>query len=192
MKTTLAAITLAALSVTASHGVVTITGDPASGTGELEITEDITFTISTTGEFWLLVFDEWVTSDGHLTQSSQTPVTLAYSLNGVDSTTSDIQFADNLNLSANDVSANDGYLGTYTDPVAVNSGDIFVIKAGKWAMNEDVQLNPGIIGTFTGSVFLADDDGIRISNILTVPEPSSALLLGLGVFRLSLRRRRSK
>jgi hypothetical protein len=158
----------------------------------IEITEDITFTISATGNFWILVFDEWVTSDGNLTQSSQTPVILAYSLNGIDFTMSDIQFVDNFSFSVSDISANDGYLATATDPVAVTIGDTFVIKAGSWAMAADPQLNPGIIGTFNGSAFLANDSGDRISNVVRVPEPSSTLLLALGACGLAARRRRSK
>ena len=115
----------------------------------------------------------------------------AVSLNGADSTFTDLQFVDNFaSPTAGDISANDGYLATYSDPVSVTVGDTFVFKAGSWSMAGDADLNPQIVGTFSGQVFLADENGVRISNIVTVPEPASTLLLAFGACALTTRRRR--
>lgn len=195
LKSTLAALTLGAMSTFSSQAAVNITGDPALGTGVLEITEDIIFNVTVSGSFLSVVFDEYVTSDGNFTAVLLSPSVIGYSLNGISGTTSAATFVDNNEQISGDISANDAlfYASDGFDQataIQLAANDEFIIKAGTWSIAADADLNPAIVKNFNGQVFITNSLGERISDVTYVPEPSSAILASLGGLALLARRKR--
>jgi hypothetical protein len=197
-KSLLASLSLLALSALPSQAAVIVTLPTPSTTGSLVITNDISFTLTAAlavGNFFEVVFDEWVTSDGGTnTTSITTPVLLAK--NGTAFTTTFNTINDNLATTTGDITPNDGFLDLGT-PQAFAIGDILTLKAATYVLaTHPGGLNPQANQTFTGNAFLAFDygiSGIRISadtSVGAVPEPSRALLLLGGLAGVALRRRR--
>jgi len=88
----------------------------------------------------------------------------------------------------NDMTEDDMYL--YGDFVALNLGDTVVLSAGSLTTSDIMESS--VPTDTSSSVFIAQDFGLRISDTAAVvPEPSSALLLGLGGAGFFLRRRRA-
>ena len=172
-----------------ARGAIVVSGDVAAGTGQFEITENITFNVLSTGILYGIVFDEWVSAtDGHNTTPPVTPSSFSYTLNGGPVLTSTFyNVSDNYNTTLGGMTPNDGY--TNFDGLAVNAGDVLVIQAGVWSLAANPQFNPDAVGTFTGDVFGFTGGIAVITDVVTVPEPSSALLafMAAGLF---LRRRR--
>ena len=189
-KAAVAALAMLA-SIQIGRGAVVISGNIAGGTGQLEVTEDITLTISTAiNAGWAvnLVFDEWVTNDGASTNADiadSIPLTIN---GGAVSNTLILNFTDN-NTNLNSVTPNDGILA-FQASSGLNPGDVLVIKAFAVEIGAIGGFNPDATGSFNGNVFLANDAAIIVSDIVAVPEPSSTALLGLGGLALMLRRRR--
>jgi len=176
--------------LSASHAAFIITGDPIVGTGVAELNEDITFNVTGDGNVALLVFDEWVIGDGTRDFSTATPA-LNYVVNGGTVTaTTFLSLYDNTQFNFGAVTANDGYFRL--SDIAVTTGNTVVIKAGTWNLSATLGFNPTAVGTFQGNVFLADANGVRLSDtqqVAKVPEPSATLLLLVGT-SLFFRRRR--
>lgn len=199
-KTTeLAAATFLAATV-ASQGSVVLSGDFVNGTEiiggtstpTLTITDDIVLNIPYNRVLKLLVFRNWVAaSDLERTAAFDSPAQgLAMNNNGVDASPTINALYDNHAGSKNSIEATDGYI-LLDLGISVDAGTAVTIKAGSYTFyTEDSSFNPDLNGrVFTGEVFLADSSGWAISDFVTVPEPSVALLglLGVGFF---LRRRR--
>lgn len=153
-----------------------------------EITTDIhvNITQNAAGTFVLFVFDDWVTSDGARTDLPLNPQ-LAFSLNG-SNFSYPASLGDNLSVSLKSISSGDGFAYIVT-PRTLVVGDVLTLKAGSYTFSGDTEFNRTTAKTFTGKLFVADNDGTMLSQLTSVPEPSAALLglLGAG---LMLRRRR--
>ena len=75
-----------------------------------------------------------------------------------------------------DISDYDGYM--FFDGIHVNEGDVLTVVAGTYTFIGNPHFSPLLDGqNFLGDVFLTNSAGIRLSNIVTVPEPSSIFLL---------------
>ena len=189
----LCAVTCAAWSARADIICVAPTG---TTTGMLTITAPISFTITTVGNNFAAGFDlsNWVTSDGSATNPYLMP-NLAYSLNGV-AGSQNSSFTDNAaNGSINNIGPNDGYTFFGGGYVAVKPNDTLTLLAGTYTIQTFAGFNPQCTQTFTGDVFVINGNGVRVSNIVPAPEPSTWALLGLGAVGagvVTLRRRRAR
>ncbi len=191
MKIKSSLIALAALALSSfAQASISITGNPADGTGIFSIDQDITFTISASGSADLIVFKNFVLeSDG-----TQTGVGLTgnctFELNGVPTIASVYGISDNEVSHVADISPVDGYF--YFSGVGVKPGDTLTIKACSFAVPEIGAFNPDAVGGFDGEVFIADTYGRARSTITqldAVPEPSAFLIFGLGAVGIVVRRR---
>lgn len=170
----------------------TVVAPTGTTPGILQITEDIHFLIAAAGDVQLFVLDEWVASDGSQSVSIISPG-LSITLNGTGiAVPSNGTFVDNLTLTAGAFTGNDGYL--YNDsPVSVVAGDILTLKAATYLLGPESSFNSLATQTFAGNIFLTDVSANLVpSSITTVPEPASALLLGLAGIGLPAMRMRRK
>ncbi len=187
-------IAIAFLAATApGYAAIVLSGNFNSGTPtpKLTITEDIVFTMVAAGTSSYLVFDEWTTNDGSATyiMNDPDPQSFFYSINGGSDMEGFISgLTDNFANNSGDLSANDGGLAM---EFTANAGDTVTIRAGSFTFSNGSAVNPDLNGkTFTGNVFFtAFGTEARITNVVTVPEPGTALLCALALPAL-LRRRR--
>lgn len=84
---------------------------------------------------------------------------------------------------------NDGFLRF--NVILVAPGDVVRILAGTYTFGTASGFNPSIPASFTGQVFLADINGIQLSNVVAVPEPGSLALLAFGLAAWVAVRRRA-
>ncbi len=201
LKITIPAVLLLVASLSSqSFGQVIVSGDFSAGTGQVQISQDITFTITSTDTFTDLViaFDELVgTSDGSQDNTYLTNSGILMSINGASNTTltgTSLEFFDNLNGSSGDLTAADSYIYIANTSFNVMTGDSVVVRAQTFSQTGTVAgFNPNVAGTFTGDVFLAEAlFSSRISsNGVAVPEPSTyTAIAGLAVLGLAVWRRR--
>jgi hypothetical protein len=181
-KTLFASLLVSVLGVFSASASIVVSGDvtDTNGTFTLQITEDITLDIETTGSAYIFVFDEWVTSDGTHDNSFDNPngASLQVQVNGGSETPYGIDtLCDNLDGVVGDATANDGFFVLY-DFVSVSAGDTLTIKAATYTFDGLENFNEDAIGTFNGNVFLTDSNGIRLSSIETVPEPATLGMVG--------------
>lgn len=179
-----------------SQAAIVLSGNFTTGTPTptLTITEDIEFTMVSSGTSGLLVFDEWTTSDGSSTYLSNEPdlQTFFYSINGDPDTVGYISgLVDNNVTASGDLTANDG--GFYMEFTA-NAGDKVTIRAGSFTfVGGGAGFNADLNGkTFSGNAFflgVGGDSNTRITNIVPVPEPSLTMLCAIGLSAF-LRRKR--
>ena len=173
---------------------IVVTLPTATVAGSIVITNDINFTITTAGLVQIVVFDEWVTSDGSNSAISGSAIApgIAYSVNGGSPAAGiPILFLDNGNGTALDLTANDGFLAFLSSSVAVN--DTFTLKAASYSIaagSLPPGFNPQGSQTFAGNAFLTDAPGNRLSANAAVPEPGTTLLGALAGLALLRRRRR--
>lgn len=188
------AAALALICAVRAPGQITIAGDVTGTGGTITFQHDITLTITTTvtPSTPLLVFSNWVTPDSTETGPSVIPSAFNYQINGGSVQSDDFSnLYDNLIVTFGDISASDGAMNFGGFPLT--AGDTLTFKAGTWNFGGDPDFNPALVGTFTGNVYLADDNGIAISNAVAVPEPSTyAALAGLLALGLVWVRRRSR
>ncbi len=196
---TLIAVTFL-LSSSFSNAAVIMTAPTSSSTGSLQITEDITFNITTAGPVRYLVFDEWVSSsDGSLTGTPNPAppvpaIPITFSLNGGADTTAGpfINLIDNVDTTLLSITPLDGVFLFGTN-IAVTSGDSLVIRAGTFTLPLVANFNPATTQTFTGNTFLTTPTGLALTGSTPVPEPSTGLLVGLmSVILFSYRKRSCK
>lgn len=190
----LAALACAALP--SARAAILITAPTTTTTGSLQITAPFTLTISTAGDLRLIALQNLVaTGDGTDNASIMTPA-LAYSINGVAQANTATALNDNIGFTYGSINPRDGYLNLALNPLlAVN--DKVTIQAGTYVLSATNNYNPLTTGTFTGGLFVADDYGTRISDIVpagVVPEPGTWALVGVGAGLLgvvTLRQRRT-
>lgn len=191
MKNKLIAVSMLLGATIASNAAIIAVAPTGSTPGSFEITDDIVFTITTSGSFQYFVLDEWVTSDGAGTTQSLAPF-LSFSINGA-SFTEGSQLIDNIGFNLGETTPNDGIL-FINSPFSVTTGDTVTLKAGVYSISSTVGFNPLMTQTFTGDIFLTNGSGVRLSDNATaaIPEPSSAaLIFGVAsVCVLTLRRRK--
>jgi hypothetical protein len=191
MKIKSSLIALAGLALSSfAQASISITGNPADGTGIFSINQDITFNISSSGSADLIVFKNFVlASDGTQTGIGLTG-NFTFELNGVPTIASVYGISDNEAVQVADIAPVDGYF--YFTGVGVKPGDTLTIKACSFAVPEIGAFNPDAVGDFDGEVFIADTYGVAHSTITqldAVPEPSAFLMVGLGAVGVLVRRR---
>jgi len=192
MKNILASLVLPLLALVslanqATAGIIVVA--PTNSTsGSLQITADITFNITTAGSGQLIIFDEWVTSDGSQAFANLAPH-LSISINGASPISRFGVIVDNLGFTQGQVTANDGYI-FLNSSFSVSTGNTVTLKAATYNIAAISGFNQQASQTFIGNMFVADGNGNRLSNPVAVPEPSGlALVLTVGVAGLFLRRR---
>jgi hypothetical protein len=181
----------------ASQAAITFTGDATTGTPTptLSIEGEIRIEIIASGNAALLVFDEWVVSDMIYDRIQSDPILyLEYELNGGGVESAEVYaLIDNMAYDYGSMTGNDGAL--MLAEFNVTAGDVLVIRAGQsftFAMADPhftYSFNSEIPASFSGGFYLTTKEGTLLSNVVTIPEPSSAMLGALGALAL-LRRRR--
>lgn len=185
------AVSLTLSAASTGNAAIVLSGNFNTGTPTptLTITEDIVFNITTGGSTYYLVFDEWTVFDGSDVGVNDLPAqSFSFALNDSAGTTELYALTDSFPGSFGSVTANDGSL--LFNQINVIAGDILTVKAGSYTFGNHTSFNLALAGiSFTGDTFLADGGFNRLSNIVTVPEPSAALLGAMGGLFL-LRRKR--
>lgn len=178
---------------------IIVSGPTTSTTGALVVTQDIVYRITTNisaGAPFALVLDEWTTANTDIvTTYTNLSTPLMFMLNG--STVTSVTYsslADNVTSPNGNLTINDGFFFISAIPRMV-TGDILTLKAGSFVLSKTNSsqgvFNPLATQTFTGNTFITNSNAFRISNIVAVPEPGSAVL-GLTSCVLLLARRSRK
>jgi hypothetical protein len=186
---TLAALSLLALCAAPARAAIIVVAPTTSTNGSLTVTNDITFPITTGGNAALFALDEWVTSDG--TENSSPFAGLLITLDGGAPFTRNASLFDNLNSTAGAVTPNDGYI-FLGSTLGVVVGDTVTLDPGTYTLGATAGFNPQTNQTFTGNMFIADNTGTRLSDVVSagpVPEPATCTMLLFGGLAILHRRR---
>ena len=178
MKSKLIALSiLLGAQITAANAAIIVVAPTASTPGSFVITDDITFSITTSGAASFFVFDDWVATPDSQTSAPFSPA-LSLSLNGGSTFAENGAFYDNVGFPIGSLTPNDGFIQIYS-PVSVVGGDTITLKAGSYGLSLAGSFNPLVSQTFTGNMFITNGSGVRLSADTTaaIPEPSSAALL---------------
>jgi len=181
-RSLLGLLTLGGALAPARGAVVIVAPVFATTPGSMQITEDITFTITKPFSiFSYIVFEDLVqTNDGNSDGAGLTP-NLAFTIYGSATTLPVSYFVDNSTPAFGDVTETDGYIGG-NEIYEVSPGDTVTLAAGTYAIADNYSnFNPQTTQTFTGNMFLVDSDGKKISDVAAVPEPSAWALGGAGL-----------
>lgn len=187
------AVIFLSLSVAASAQII-VGGsiNQGGGPGTINIGRPITFDVTSTGNLYGIVFDNWVTTDGSTTSVALNSG-LSYRINGgsLQTLSGANTFYDNGN-SNGDLTVDDGLIVFATIPVT--AGDTFSLVAGSYTTSGNGSFNSQAIQTFTGDLFLLSSNNTAMSGLVSaVPEPSTyAALAGFAALGLTMvvRRRR--
>jgi hypothetical protein len=98
-----------------------------------------------------------------------------------------IDIYDNLAGTAGAVSPNDGYIRS--GDIILNVGPTFTVLPQTWIFEPAPNFNTPP-STFTAQVIVVGSDASAMSNPITVPEPSTALVGAMGALALLRRRRK--
>lgn len=167
--------------------------------GSISITAPITFEVyADATEVVYLVLDEWVTTDGSMafiytdSELETGGSMIDYSVNGQATQSGKFSYLIvNPDESSGDVTPKDGLMDLSS--INFSSGNQLTLFAKTWSGRALGEVNPEAYQTFTGNVFLTNNIGERISNIVAVPEPAAfAALASLGALGLALTRRRPR
>ena len=194
-KLVLSCLLAAFAGLSTAHASIICLAPTGTTAGSVQITAPITFTITTPGNLGGFVLDEWVTSDGGDNSANLSP-NLAFSVNGI-AASNVYGFHDNLNSTASNITANDGYFyyvsGTTT---ALAVGNTVTLLAGTYTIPAVANFNVQANQTFTGNMFVINSSGSALSGATSaVPEPSTWALLVVGAGLLgfvTLRRRNAR
>ena len=187
LATHLASIVVIASSMLEVNAAIVVIAPTPTIVGSVHIVQDITFDINATGVLQTIVLNDWVAADQFKTSSNASPM-FSLSLNGGPQQFYPAEFFDNIAGNFNDFTSGDGYFFLATGP-NVLSGDTITVHAANYALEAVSDFNPEATQTFKGEAFLADNNGVRLSNSVTIPEPSSLLLCSLSVLSVLHRRR---
>lgn len=187
--------TFAVFSVTAlfsgtGFAAIATSGDFIAGspTPTFTITTPIVLEITTSGQSYSLCFDEWVTSDGSLTDIEFVAGSmLSYQIDSGPVSTVPLRFlVDNASFASYPFTPNDGYM---TMAISVTQGQILTILPATYNLTD---LNPAFNSpptTFNGGFYLSGQGGTLLAGNPTVPETSSAVFALIGSFVLIRRKR---
>lgn len=197
MKTTtistlvLALVSIALLAADRASAAIIVVAPTGSTAGSFQITNDITFEITTAGDARAFFFDEWVTSaSGSFAYSAYSPG-LSISINNYTPGFYSGIIYDNFSYFVGAGTPNDGYLWTH-DAIVVAVGDTVTLKAGSYSLAAVSNFNSQATQTFTGNMFITDSSGQQLSNTVAVPEPTTTALLigGAAVVFAAFKRRK--
>ena len=168
----------AVLVQTSAQCAIIFSGPLQSTGGSIEITSDVTFNITSTGPISGIILDQWVTSDGDPSALSLSGP-ISFSINGGALQSGGLSFAyDNESpyLGFGDVTGDDGAI--QLSGISVNAGDTLTLTAQTFnVIFGDAGWNPEAIQSFEGDVFLAGFFGNAMSDVITIPEPSSSAII---------------
>ena len=168
---------------------ITVVPPTTTTAGSITIHNDIRFNITTTGIVQGLDLDEWVTSDGTLTNLSVTGSVNFSNAGAANAPLGIFGFYDNLASAAtNDLGANDGWM-FFSSQKAVVAGTSFIIRSGSYvlpAVGNAPFFNPQGARNFSGPMFLTNGQGVRMSSngvanppaatpVVTTPTSASVL-----------------
>lgn len=165
-----------------AQGPITVVAPTTTAAGSLTIKRDIAFPVTRTGVLQIIVFDNWVTSDGNRT-SLILSGSIRYTKNGTPGsftqgnspTDSPNLLFDNLTYDAGSITPDDGYIQLQTQAIGVAADDVFVLKSGTYVLPADSgagQFNRQANQTFAGKVFLTNSNGVRASSSVQLAVPS--------------------
>lgn len=153
-------------------GQISVSGDVSSGTGQLTLSQDLSFTITQTGTANFLVFDDWVsTSDGSQTLSSMDALANYNVDGGGNQTTIFRDLVDNLTFGLGAMNATDTYV--VFDTFSVTSGTTVTFTSTFWNLGTVANFNSEVSGSFGGTYYLTDGSGNILGTASAVPEPST-------------------
>jgi hypothetical protein len=184
-------------SVCANAAIIVTLATPST-TGSVVFTQDISFTVTTAGQFDRIVLNEWVISDGNLNEAPGgfLPSLLNYNLNGGPVLTVGLNgIADNYAVTTNEVTHNEGYI-QISPPISLAVNEVFTVKAATYVLGTGsipAVFNSQGNQSFTGGAFLSTNLGVRLSDMTplgAVPVPSRTILLAIGLASMMSRRRR--
>lgn len=171
---------------------ITLAGNFQTGTPTPSITlsSPITLSITTTGQFAFLVFDDWNPNNNgnQAADFASSGQTLSYRVNGGAVQTVGILYVQDRGYSQLALTVNDGYFDL-TTPISVVAGQTLTILPGTSTysgVSNNFNTPPS---PFTGNAFASTDTGGALSSLASVgpvPEPSTAAMLGLGAAALGL------
>lgn len=190
-NTLLTTLVACSIAVSSANALIIVGGAITTTGGTVNITQDITLNITSSGFAQHLVLDNWVTNDGNFSGIELTPNTLSYQINDGSIQTAEItSFTDNSTITSGVLTPDDGYF--FFDSISVTAGDTLKILSASYTTTSSPNWNPEAIQSFAGDVFLASLGGsTRLSDNVAVPEPSTyAALAGLAMLGYVIARRR--
>ena len=193
MTTTHKLVTLFAIiscSIFEAQASIIILAPTQDNKGSVEVQENVTFNVTTSGTIFGIYLDELVTTSTRFKNPTDISPQISFSLNGGMNQLTSGGFADNIASDFNNVTKNDGYF-TLNSGVNVAAGDTLTLFKAKYTIKESSNFNQEATQTFNGQMFLVDGSGNRLSEFTSVPEPG-AITLFLPAILLAFRRSRSK
>ncbi len=159
---------------------ITVVPPTTTTAGSITIHNDIRFNITTTGIVQGLALDEWVISDGTLTNISVSGSVNFSNAGAANAPLGIFGFYDNLASSAtNDLGANDGWM-LFSSQKAVVAGTSFIIRSGSYvlpAVGSAPFFNPQGARNFSGPMFLTTGQGVRMSSNGTASAPAATPII---------------
>ncbi|MGJ8642371.1 MAG: PEP-CTERM sorting domain-containing protein [Luteolibacter sp.] len=198
MKIVCQVVLCAILSVTVARSAVILRGDFQHGTAmingtttpTLEITEDIDFSILSSGIVKNVVFLYWGSNplESNVVNTSPSTQTVGISMNGGPTFFIDIlSLLDTTPITILSATA-PGMLTL--NGITVSPGDILTVRAGSFTFDSTPSFNSSLLGKrFEGNMVLTDESGDSLSEVWVVPEPSSLIVMCIS-FLIFFRRNR--
>lgn len=189
-KTLLIAFSAASFSQLQADPDLIFTGEFSKGEGQIQLTEDLNFNITSNGFVSIFAFDDIVDFDGSFTFGGPLDLSLLLNSNPVSSELVDL--FDNLNNTVGDLNSSDAYLPFRSfGEIEVTAGSVLTWEAGTWNNLGGAGFNPQYdnLGRFNGNIILTDFSGSKLAEAQVIPEPSALGLLLIGSLTLVRRRR---
>jgi hypothetical protein len=185
--TPFALLALIALSLGEVDAAIVVSAPTRTASGSVLIQQDVTFGITEGGVMQTIVLNDWVTSDPLKTSSIATP-SISLSINGGSAQFFPGVFFDNSAGTFNDFTPGDGYFFLTSGP-SVLSGDTITVHAATYTLQAAQNFNPLATQSFNGQMFLGDNNGRRLSEIVAIPEPACFGFLSVGLLYFGRRSR---